>query len=33
MRQGLNFSKEAFTRKLKDNQTEYKRTEAELQMG
>ena len=26
-------SKETFTRKLKGNQTEYKRTEAELQMG
>lgn len=33
MRQGWNFSKGTFTRKLKGNQIEYKRTEAELQMG
>ena len=33
MKQGWNFSKGTFTRKLKGNQTEYKRTEAELQMG
>lgn len=33
MKQGWNFSKGTFTRKLKGNQTECKRTEAELQMG
>ena len=33
MKQGWNFSKGTFTRKLKGNQTEYKGTEAERQTG